>query len=111
MSGASGKIPAAIHLTPEAVSGGAIARIRDEDLIRLDAVAGTLEVQLSDYELMDRVPTGHAPSDLDWVGTGRELFSVFRHAAGSADAGAAVFGLPATRSGAASAAEPAPVTH
>jgi phosphogluconate dehydratase len=107
MSGASGKIPAAIHLTPEAASGGPITRIRDEDRVRLDAVAGTLEVGLSDYELMDRTPSGHAPSDHDWVGTGRELFSVFRHAAGSADAGAAVFGLPAARNGA--APHPAPV--
>jgi phosphogluconate dehydratase len=103
MSGASGKIPAAIHLTPEAASGGPISRVRDEDVIRLDAAAGTLEVELSDYELMERAPTGHAPSDLDWVGTGRELFSVFRHAAGTADTGAAVFGLPAARNEAAPA--------
>ncbi len=108
MSGASGKIPAAIHLTPEAASGGPITRVRDEDLVRLDAVAGTLEVELSDYELMERAPTGHAPSDLDWVGTGRELFSVFRHAAGTADTGAAVFGLPAARNEAVPAPTPAP---
>jgi phosphogluconate dehydratase len=111
MSGASGKIPAAIHLTPEASRDGPLARVRDDDLIRLDAVAGRLEVRLSDHELMGRAPTGHAPSDLDWVGTGRELFSVFRHAAGSADTGAAVFGLPATRNGAAQSPVPAPTTH
>jgi phosphogluconate dehydratase len=106
MSGASGKIPAAIHLTPEAASGGPITRIRDGDTIRLDSVAGTLEVELSDYELMDRKQSGHAPNDRDWVGTGRELFSVFRHAVGSADTGAAVFGLPAAHNGGAPVAPP-----
>jgi len=108
MSGASGKIPAAIHLTPEAAAGGPITRLRDDDVIRLDAVAGTLDVHLSDYELDERTPTGHAASDLDWVGTGRELFSVFRHAAGNADTGAAVFGLPAARRGAAPLPTPVP---
>jgi phosphogluconate dehydratase len=108
MSGASGKIPAAIHLTPEAASGGPLTRIRDGDIVRLDGVAGTLDVDLSDYELMDRTPTGRAPSDRDWVGTGRELFSVFRHAAGSADTGAAVFGLPAARNGDPPVAAPVP---
>jgi phosphogluconate dehydratase len=95
MSGASGKIPAAIHLTPEAAAGGPLTRVRDGDVIRLDTVGGTLQVALSPHDLQSRTPTGAAPSDLDWVGTGRELFSVFRRAAGEADTGAAVFGLPA----------------
>ena len=95
MSGASGKIPAAIHLTPEAASGGPLTRIRDGDVIRLDAVAGTLSVRLSTPDLMSRAPTGAPPNDDEWVGTGRELFSVFRHAAAPADTGGAVFGLPA----------------
>jgi phosphogluconate dehydratase len=99
MSGASGKIPAAIHLTPEAAAHGPISRLRDGDFIRLDAQAGTLDVDLSDEELERRAPTGSAPADTDWVGTGRELFSVFRHAAGTADTGATVFGLPASRLG------------
>ena len=95
MSGASGKIPAAIHLTPEAAVGGPISRIQDGDLVLLDAVAGTLDVELADAELSARAVTGAPAGDTEWVGTGRELFNVFRHAAGDADTGAAVFGLPA----------------
>jgi phosphogluconate dehydratase len=95
MSGASGKIPAAIHVTPEAAAGGPLTRIRNGDIVRVDAVAGTLTVHLSTAELMERQPSGAPPSDEEWVGTGRELFSVFRHAASSADTGGAVFGLPA----------------
>jgi len=95
MSGASGKIPAAIHLTPEAAVGGPITRLRDGDRILLDTQTGRLDVELSDEELARRESTGSIPGDADWVGTGRELFSVFRHAAGAADTGAAVFGLPA----------------
>jgi phosphogluconate dehydratase len=97
MSGASGKIPAAIHLTPEAAVGGPITRLRDGDMLRLDTDAGTLEVGVSEEELAMRTPTGAATSDTEWVGTGRELFSVFRRAAEPADSGAAVFGLPAAR--------------
>lgn len=95
MSGASGKIPAAIHLTPEAAVGGPLTRVRDGDIIRVDSEAGTLHVELSDSELLTRPESGAPASDDEWVGTGRELFNVFRHAAGDADAGAAVFGLPA----------------
>jgi phosphogluconate dehydratase len=94
MSGASGKIPCAIHLTPEAASGGPITRIRDGDMVRLDTIAGTLEVAVSPKELADRPATGGAPSDAEWVGTGRELFTVFRREASDADRGASVFGLP-----------------
>jgi phosphogluconate dehydratase len=96
MSGASGKIPAAIHLTPEAAAGGPLTRVRDGDIIHLDSETGTLRVELSDDELLSRTPSGAPPSADDWVGTGRELFNVFRRAAGDADAGAAVFGLSAT---------------
>ena len=64
-------------------------------MIGLDSEAGTLHVELSDVELLTRAVSGAPPSDDDWVGTGRELFNVFRHAVGDADAGAAVFGLPA----------------
>jgi phosphogluconate dehydratase len=98
MSGASGKIPAAIHLTPEAAGGGPITRLRDGDFIRLDTQTGSLEAEVSDEELAHRTPTGKIPSDAEWVGTGRELFSVFRRAVGRADTGAAVFGLPAAES-------------
>jgi phosphogluconate dehydratase len=87
MSGASGKVPAAIHLTPEAVDGGPIARIRDGDMIRLDADAGTLEVlaDLSNREAMK------ADLSANTQGTGRELFQAFRNIAGRADQGASIF--------------------
>ncbi|MDG3575172.1 phosphogluconate dehydratase [Rhizobium sp. YJ-22] len=89
MSGASGKVPAAIHLTPEASEGGPIARIRDGDMIRLDAVSGTLEVLVDAAEFGARAP---AVVDLDGneYGMGRELFAPFRRAAGTADMGASV---------------------
>jgi phosphogluconate dehydratase len=88
MSGASGKTPAAIHLTPEALDGGPIGRIRDGDLIRLDAEAGTLEVKVEAAEFAARPPAAY-PGEAH--GVGRELFSAFRHAVGAAEAGASVF--------------------
>jgi len=93
LSGASGKVPAAIHVTPEAAAGGAIGKIRNGDVVRLDAPAGRLEVMVAD-DVWARRP--HAETDLSasHVGMGRELFSVFRGAVGSADEGAAIF--PAT---------------
>ena len=72
MSGASGKVPAAIHLTPEAASGGPLARVQDGDTITLDAVAGTLTVHVADDEFAARTPTGRAPGPDEFVGTGRE---------------------------------------
>jgi len=94
LSGASGKVPAAIHVTPEAVDGGAIALIRDGDVVRVDAVNGRLDVLVDPAEWATRVP---ATTDLavSHVDCGRELFSVFRMAAGRADAGASVFGMVA----------------
>ncbi len=91
LSGASGKVPAAIHVTPEAVDGGAIALIRDGDVVRVDATTGRLDVLVDAAEWARRTP---ATADLDasHVGCGRELFSVFRAAAGRADAGASIFG-------------------
>jgi phosphogluconate dehydratase len=88
MSGASGKVPAAIHLTPEAVDGGAIAKIRDGDLVRLDAVAGTLEVLAEDFPA--REPARIDLSGNEW-GLGRDLFASFRRVVGRADEGASVF--------------------
>ena len=87
MSGASGKVPAAIHLTPEALDGGPMARLRDGDIIRLDAEKGTLEVALDAAELDARAPVqpsleGHAH------GMGRELFANMRRLVGRAEAGA-----------------------
>ena len=91
MSGASGKIPAAIHVTPEAAADESpIARLRDGDLVRLDADAGTIEVLVDPAELAGR--TAADPPDRPFVGTGRELFESFRRAVGPADAGASIFG-------------------
>ena len=86
MSGASGKVPAAIHVCPEAADGGPIALVRDGDLVRLDATTGQLEV-LAD--LTGRTP---APADLSGNahGIGRELFEAFRRNVGLAAEGAAV---------------------
>ncbi len=89
MSGASGKIPAAIHLTPEAVDGGAIAKIKDGDIVRLDAIAGTLEVMVDAAEF-DARPLATTNLDDNEFGMGRELFASFRRIAGPADEGASV---------------------
>ncbi|MFC3551927.1 phosphogluconate dehydratase [Lysobacter cavernae] len=92
MSGASGQVPAAIHVSPEAACGGAIARLRDGDVLRLDAHAGTLEVQV---DVADWNAREAASADLstNQFGMGRELFTVFRNAAAAADAGGGIFGL------------------
>jgi len=90
MSGASGKILAAIHLTPECLDGGLLAKIRAGDMIRLDAEAGTLNVLVSDTELDQRIVTVPDLSG-NQFGMGRELFSVFRANAESAEQGASNF--------------------
>ncbi|RUV20013.1 phosphogluconate dehydratase [Mesorhizobium sp. M7A.F.Ca.MR.245.00.0.0] len=91
MSGASGKVPAAIHVTPEAVEEGPIARIHEGDIIRLDAEAGTLEVLVPAGEFALR-----RTADADLIGNefgfGRELFAGFRQLVGRADHGASAFG-------------------
>ncbi|MXN50167.1 phosphogluconate dehydratase [Shinella sp. AETb1-6] len=89
MSGASGKVPAAIHVTPEAVDNGPIGRIRDGDIIRLDAAHGTIEVLVDAAEFAARP---QAATDLSGneFGMGRELFAPFRAIAGPADHGASV---------------------
>ena len=85
MSGASGKVPAAIHLTPEAACGGPIARVRDGDILRLDVPAGTLTIKLDERELLRRTPaTRPSPG----FGYGRELFGWARATASPADQGA-----------------------
>ena len=89
MSGASGRVPAAIHVTPEAVAGGNIAKIRDGDLIRLDAVHGRLDVLIEASELDARLPQ-HADLTAQHSGMGRELFGLFRQASATADLGAGV---------------------
>jgi phosphogluconate dehydratase len=91
MSGASGKVPAAIHLTPEAAVGGPLARVYDGDVITVDAVAGTLTLHVADDEFAARTPTGRAPTATEMAGTGRELFASMRAAVGPADQGASIF--------------------
>ncbi|QIO44931.1 phosphogluconate dehydratase [Rhizobium leguminosarum bv. trifolii] len=89
MSGASGKVPAAIHVTPEAVDGGPIARIREGDIIRLDAIKGTLELLVDAADMAEREPVTVDLSDNEF-GMGRELFAPFRRAVGPSDQGASV---------------------
>jgi phosphogluconate dehydratase len=86
MSGASGSVPAAIHVTPESHCDGPLARVRDGDVIRLDARAGTLQVQVPAAEFAAR-PITHAARSLTF-GSGRELFSTFRATATDAESGA-----------------------
>ncbi|MBV8907516.1 MAG: phosphogluconate dehydratase [Sphingomonas sp.] len=85
MSGASGKVPAAIHVSPEALPDGPLARVRDGDPIRLDAHSGTLEAV--GIDLASRPPANSPPPP---VGTGRELFAMMRASADEAEAGASV---------------------
>ena len=85
MSGASGKVPAAIHVTPEAAVGGPLAFVRNGDVIRLDAHEGRLEIKVDPRELASRTPAVAKPSGF---GYGRELFGWMRRVAGPADAGA-----------------------
>lgn len=87
MSGASGKVPAAIHVSPEAAMGGPLARLRDGDIVRLDAAAGTLSVLAPDFD--KRAPVV-ADLSANSFGTGRELFEAFRRSVGASDSGAAV---------------------
>ncbi|WP_349357610.1 phosphogluconate dehydratase [Stappia sp.] len=91
MSGASGKVPAAIHVTPEAVDGGPIARVRDGDIVRVDAEAGRLEV-IGDKAAFAARPAATADLSHHQTGVGRDLFTAFRAMAGPADEGAHVFG-------------------
>ncbi len=87
MSGASGKVPAAIHLSPEAADGGPIARIRDGDVVRLDATTGRLDVLVDPTEWSSR-PAATADLSASGWGAGRELFANFRNTVGSAEEGA-----------------------
>jgi phosphogluconate dehydratase len=89
MSGASGKVPAAIHVTPESLAGGVLALVQNGDVIRLDARAGTLELLVTPEVLAARAP---AVPDLSGnaSGMGRELFSLFRAHASGAETGASL---------------------
>jgi phosphogluconate dehydratase len=89
MSGASGKVPSAIHLTPEAAADGPISRLRNGDIIRLDARSGVLEAQVDAATLAARQPV--KPDVMDTAyGVGRELFTRLREGATPADEGASI---------------------
>ncbi len=93
MSGASGKVPAVIHVTPECVAGGPLARVRTGDVIVIDAEEGVLDIRLGEGEFAARSPD---PVDIaaNRFGLGRELFNGFRLHASGAEAGAMTFMLP-----------------
>ncbi len=90
MSGASGKVPAAIHVSPEALAGGPLAKVRDGDVIRLDAVAGSLEVLVDAAEWVTRALAALDPAQADdsGHGLGRELFAGMRRNVKCAEEGA-----------------------
>jgi phosphogluconate dehydratase len=91
MSGASGKVPAAIHITPEVSAGGPLGKVRDGDLILLDAHTGTLQALVPEAQWAERTV---ATTDLsaNTVGTGRDLFGAMRHMVSGAEQGAVSFG-------------------
>ena len=108
MSGASGKVPAVIHLSPEVLAGGPLGRVRTGDMIELDADAGILKAHVSDEVWATRDIHAMQAEASTW-GFGRELFSVFRQAAGPAEEGASVFNMySAADHVVASSASPAP---
>ncbi|GMM60068.1 phosphogluconate dehydratase [Novosphingobium sp. IK01] len=84
MSGASGKVPAAIHVSPEARKGGPLARLRDGDVVRVCAQSGQLEVLVSEAEWAARED---APAPVEAMGVGRELFALMRHHSDPAERG------------------------
>ncbi|MEZ6000484.1 phosphogluconate dehydratase [Hyphomonas sp.] len=90
MSGASGKVPSAIHVSPEAARGGPLARVRDGDVILFDAEKGTLDIRVDPTEFAAREPAEFRPNASS-VGLGREMFSYFRQMSGTADTGASQF--------------------
>jgi phosphogluconate dehydratase len=96
MSGASGKVPAAIHVSPEILAGGPLGLVRDGDIIRVDATQGTLDALVPDDVWAARK---QATADLSssHIGMGRELFAMFRNAISAAEEGAATFPLPSLK--------------
>jgi phosphogluconate dehydratase len=93
MSGASGKVPAAIHVSPEILAGGPLGLVRDGDIIRVDATQGKLEALVpSDIWAARKMAT--ADLSKSHIGMGRELFAVFRKSVTAAEEGAAHFPLP-----------------
>jgi phosphogluconate dehydratase len=90
MSGASGKVPAAIHVSPEAMGGGPLGKVRDGDLLRLDAVAGTLDALVDPiiWSLREQALLASEQADVNGHGLGRELFAGMRRNVLSAEQGA-----------------------
>jgi phosphogluconate dehydratase len=90
MSGASGKIPAAIHVSPEAAHGGPLGKVRDGDVLRLDAAAGTLTalVDSATWTAREQAQLPDAQADINGHGLGRELFAGMRRNVLSAEQGA-----------------------
>jgi phosphogluconate dehydratase len=90
LSGASGKVPTAIHLTPECIAGGGLAKLRDGDIVRLDCGNGKVDAMVDVDEWAAReAQTNPTPTEV--FGFGRELFSAFRKGAGDAEQGACTF--------------------
>ncbi|QJE03359.1 phosphogluconate dehydratase [Massilia forsythiae] len=96
MSGASGKVPAAIHVSPEILAGGPLGLVRDGDIIRLDATQGTLDA-LVPADVWHARKQATADLSSSHIGMGRELFDVFRKTISEAEQGAATFPLPSPR--------------
>ncbi|MBU1286463.1 MAG: phosphogluconate dehydratase [Alphaproteobacteria bacterium] len=90
MSGASGKIPSAIHMSPEAARGGPLAKVRDGDMIAFNAEEGTLDIAVDSATFDAREAAQFRPNESS-IGLGREMFTYFRQFAGMADAGASQF--------------------
>jgi phosphogluconate dehydratase len=91
MSGASGKVPAAIHVTPECLAGGPLARVRAGDLIRLDAIGGELQAKVPEADWAARAADS-ADLSAQQQGMGRELFAGARARTSGAEQGAMTFG-------------------
>ena len=90
MSGASGKVPSAIHITPEAAHGGLLAKVRDGDMMLMDVHEKRLELLVDEAELAAREPA-HPNRAHNSFGVGRELFAIMRDNVGSAEEGASIF--------------------
>ena len=88
MSGASGRVPATIHVTPEAAVGGALTRVHDGDIETVDCDSGTLHLHVADATHLAR---SNAPTPAAKSGCGRELFAVFHDNISVADCGASIF--------------------
>jgi len=90
MSGASGKVPSAIHVGPEAARGGPLARVQDGDIIRVDCESGRLELHVDEREFEGRAPVPFRPNQ-SHIGLGREMFGAFRAGATETETGASLF--------------------